>query len=394
MPKRKNDNSDYDKLMKKFKRLEKKVRRRCRSRSRSNSRSSSRSSRRRSNSQVPEQTENHNVGEFNVAQLLDGDHTFNTPASEHHNTPAHDGPSSVGTAAAATTTDNAHMAGPSSQPIEMLDLSNLDEEPQPLPTEPVLDDAILEILGDDPTISNTYGAEIQKDLAIRLEHIATHGLTEELRKEITQKYLVPNNCKLINAPSLNVELEAISAAITKRDKGIQARQKQIATAISCISQTINKLITNTNADSETVKMLMDAERLLCDSQYNDSILRRNFITSSVKPEMKEQLQKTKPDSYLFGQALAETIKTAKVINRSSADLRIPAPKPPVNKRPAAASASTSNTSRNLNWKGPYPPRKQPNHPKTRNPPPPPPPGRNQPWSSSRASRQQPPRSRR
>lgn len=37
----------------------------------------------------------------------------------------------------------------------------------------MLNDVILELLGDDPTISTTYGTEIHKDLAVRLEYIAT-----------------------------------------------------------------------------------------------------------------------------------------------------------------------------------------------------------------------------
>lgn len=106
----------------------------------------------------------------------------------------------------------------------------------------MLDDAILELLGDDPTISSTYGAEIHKDLAVRLEHTATHGLSREVRKELSEKYLLPSNCKLIDAPALNAEMKAaISEMTAKRDKSIEFRQKQNATAISCLSQAINKL---------------------------------------------------------------------------------------------------------------------------------------------------------
>lgn len=264
---------------------------------------------------------------------------------------------------------------------------NNTEEPGSADT--IRNSTILEILGEDPTISNNFGAEIHKDLAVRLEHTAIHGLSKEQRKEITEKYLLPSNCKLINAPVLNAEIKAaISDINAKRDKNIEIRQKQVSTAISCLSQAINSLISKSDNDPELIRMLMDTERILCDLQYHDSTIRRNFILSSLKKDMKDQLQNTKPDLYLFGENLSEAIKTAKAINKSGAELKTPLPKPPMNKKAPAPTPSTSRA--NLNWKGPYPTRKQLTRPKTKEPPP----RRGRPSNSSRPSQQPPPRDRR
>lgn len=168
--------------------------------------------------------------------------------------------------------------------------------PAPAPVSPritCLNDAILELLGDDPTISTTYGTEIHKDLAVRLEHTATHGLSREARKEFSDTYLLPSNCKLIDAPALNAEMKAaISEMTAKRDKSIEFRQKQNATAISGLSQAINKMFSYKEADPTIIKMLMDAVRILCDLQHHDSTVRRSFILTSVKKDMKDQLQNT------------------------------------------------------------------------------------------------------
>lgn len=256
-----------------------------------------------------------------------------------------------------------------------------------------LDESILAILGEDPTISNVYGPEIHKDLALRLEHFAQNGLSKDLRKELGEKYLLPSNCKLISAPALNAEIKAaIPDVNVKRDKNIETRQKQTATAISCLGQAINCLISkkDSNTDSSIVKMLMDAERILCDVQHNDSVVRRNFILTSLKKDMKDQLQNTKPDELLFGQNLSETIKTAKAIHKSGAELRTTVPKPQYNQANSKKPPAVASTSRALNWKGPYPARKPPNHPKTKEPTQ----SKSQPSTSSRHSQPRPTRGRR
>ncbi|CAH4034928.1 unnamed protein product [Pieris brassicae] len=54
-----------------------------------------------------------------------------------------------------------------------------------------LDDELLQVLGEDPSKSNTPGKDIQSDLAVRLQYITTSGLSKETRKELLSKYLLP-----------------------------------------------------------------------------------------------------------------------------------------------------------------------------------------------------------
>ncbi|KAF9824015.1 hypothetical protein SFRURICE_020281 [Spodoptera frugiperda] len=59
----------------------------------------------------------------------------------------------------------------------------------------------------------------QPDLAVRLQHMATSGLSKETRKELSDRYLIPANCTLIDAPLLNPEIKAaVSETVHKRDK--------------------------------------------------------------------------------------------------------------------------------------------------------------------------------
>lgn len=211
-----------------------------------------------------------------------------------------------------------------------------------VPEETGLDNEILEILGDDPTAIVEYGKGIRPELAARFNHIATNGLNKDNRKELCDKYLIPENCTLIGAPILNAEIKvALNENTTKRDKLIEARQKRIAAAISCIGEAISHALEATEKDNAQIKRLMDTARLICDAQYNDSMSRRNLAVYSLKKEMKEPLLNTKIDMSLFGENLADSLKTAKAVTKSGSELK------------------TQSKPQTKNWKTPVAGRRQP-----------------------------------
>lgn len=217
---------------------------------------------------------------------------------------------------------------------------------------PELDPDLMEILGEDPTSTKEYGREIQKDLAIRLNHIATSGLSKENRKELRDRYLVPVNCKFIKAPTLNPEIRvSLLETQAKRDKGIEGKQVLTSCALSSISEAITALLSSGHKNPELLKLLMDTARILGDIQFTDSISRRSFILSTVKKELKDQLDKTKIDEMLFGNSLADTLRSAKTIIKSGVDIRSSTMQSMANK-PARA------VNRPLNYRGPPARRRQ------------------------------------
>lgn len=134
---------------------------------------------------------------------------------------------------------------------EIVEVTGLDNGAGSFPlTEPseglILNEDILEILGVDPTTNTKLGKDVNKDLAVRLQHYSTTGLSKDMRKELGDKYLVPGNCKFIDAPQLNAEIKAaLTEQVAKRDKSIELRQKQIATALSCLSDALTNLFAST-----------------------------------------------------------------------------------------------------------------------------------------------------
>lgn len=185
-----------------------------------------------------------------------------------------------------------------------------------------LDEDILEILGDDPISAVKRGPETRKEIASRFQHIATEGLSRECRKELTNKYPLPANCLHVGAPSINPEIRAaLNESTLKRDKGIESKQKELASAISCLTELISLHLTSKEKNNTVLQKLMDVGRILCDIQHGDSVTRRNFILFAVKCDMQEHLKSTKIDTSLFGEQLSDTIKSAKAVNKSGADLK-------------------------------------------------------------------------
>ncbi|XP_039763824.1 uncharacterized protein LOC120636416 [Pararge aegeria] len=285
------------------------------------------------------------------------------------------------------TTENAEMDIPHPEvPITSDDVAIINEVPEPVEVPTLenenLPDEIIEILGQDPTSISEYSSEIRKALADRLIHIATTGLDKEARKELfrNKKYFIPSNCKQIAAPLLNLEIKAaLTEHVLKRDKGMEARQKQIASAISCFAQVMDLQIQN-QADSKIIKDIMEGLRMLCDIQYTDSMKRRYFISSCLKKEVNDHLSQTKIDKYIFGKNVAETLKTAKIVSKSGTEIRVQdVNSKTVIKRKTQPQPSTS---RGLNWKAP-PARRQPAQTRSR-----PPVHAQKPDYSSKGSRQQ------
>lgn len=197
-----------------------------------------------------------------------------------------------------------------------------------------LDSEILEILGDDPSDTNTYGPEIRTELANRLLHVTQQGLGKEQRKNLISKYILPKNCAQMDAPKLNLEIKAaILDAAVKRDKGIETKQKQMSSAIACLSEIINSQLNSKN--NELLQKLMDVNRILCDLQHADSITRRNFILFALKNNMKEHLKNTQIDTFLFGENLSNTLSSAKAINKSGIELKADAINRPANSKGTA-----------------------------------------------------------
>ncbi|CAK1601011.1 unnamed protein product [Parnassius mnemosyne] len=243
------------------------------------------------------------------------------------------------TAAVPMVTEITSEPGPSSVPHTM---------------EVELDESILSLLGDAPQSAIQLGPPVYKDIASRWQDILLRGLKEDTKLKLLSDYVIPNNLDRLISPILNAELKAaLPDTLVKRDFSLQQRQKQIAITLSALSSSMDILLTNKTQDTPQIilKSLSDACRLLCDSFYNETRLRRLFIINAINIQIRNAIIVTILDKYLFGENISDKLKAAQNIKKSSAILK-PSRRPPFNKNNFIRNPPFANSNRNLNQKGP------------------------------------------
>lgn len=77
-------------------------------------------------------------------------------------------------------------------------------------------------MGEATEDSPMHGPDIHSSLAERWLPILRKELSSEVKDKLLKDYAVPENCKMLKAPTVNPELRAAASDIAKnRDKKIQ-----------------------------------------------------------------------------------------------------------------------------------------------------------------------------
>lgn len=223
----------------------------------------------------------------------------------------------------------------------------VESEPVPDPQdETVPDELIDEVLGEDPTKSNKYGPQVHDDIASRWEHIAKEGLHKDTKTELLKSFLIPENCKFLDAPELNPEIKAaISEPVYKRDKILVGQQNLLGQATACIAEGLSAMLKDKHRSIEITKNISNAGRILCELFHMQSNSRRSLIQFALSKETKDIVAQTKIEKQLFGDNLGEALKAGKAIKKTGSEIRFTKPPP-----------EKPNTKQSLNYRGP--PRRQ------------------------------------
>lgn len=188
--------------------------------------------------------------------------------------------------------------------------------------EPSLDEKTLELLGDAPKLETELGKPIHKDIAARWQEILNKGLDKETKEKLLKEYLVPSNCDRLLAPVLNPEIKAaLPETLIKRDIGMTAKQKQIGIAIAALSNAVEVIISKEITPEKLLKPISDACRILCDTHFTDTKTRRGFVLSAINNNLKETVTESGRSKLLFGDDIAEKLKSAKSIQKSGEVLK-------------------------------------------------------------------------
>lgn len=215
--------------------------------------------------------------------------------------------------------------------------------------QPSLDPVLLAALGESSSDTPEYGTSIHDSLANIWLPLLKKGMAKDTKDKILKEYLIPNNCKLLQAPKLNAEISAaVSEVVRGRDKKYVAVQQQLGQGIAAVSRAMDVLL-KTDNKVEALKYLSDGCRILSDTHNFFTKDRMKLITPSLEKSFLHVIQDAERDESLFGGTLPEKIKASKAIERQGQQIK---------KNISAPKASTSNTTNTRastsqgNWSGP------------------------------------------
>lgn len=228
-------------------------------------------------------------------------------------------------------TNRGHLTAPGSS-IEAQTIDGLIVQAVEKPNHEVdLEASILNILGPEIVPEKVTGTAIHKDVALRWTKIIDRRLSAEETRDLIEKYPVPANCTIIDAPKLNVEVKAsIQTGTVLRDDRIVEKQKQIASCLTGIGHAISiSLKLQVPEKLKILEHLGTAGQLLSSIQRDEAIIRKSLIQTNINISLKETLANAPTGEWLFGDELEERLNTAKSLERTSKELKLPQrPQPP------------------------------------------------------------------
>ncbi|XP_073958392.1 uncharacterized protein [Choristoneura fumiferana] len=238
---------------------------------------------------------------------------------------------------------------PGAPTLDQLEAPAQPELPAPNSDQPSLDPTLLAALGESNSDTPEYGTSIHDTLANIWLPLLKKGITKENKDKLLKEYLIPNNCKLLQAPKLNAEISAaVSEIVRGRDKKYVAVQQQLGQGIAAISRAMDILL-KTDNKVEALKYMSDGCRILSDSHHFFTKDRIKLIIPSLEKNFLHVIQDAERDEFLFGSTLSEKIKASKAIERQGQQIKksFSAPKP-------GTSNSTNNRTSTSqgNWSGP------------------------------------------
>ncbi|XP_063532857.1 uncharacterized protein LOC134743394 [Cydia strobilella] len=149
--------------------------------------------------------------------------------------------------------------------------------------QPELDPDMLLALGESTEDTPEYGEKIHDNLSKLWLPLLKKGMTNETKDKIKKDYLVPDNCRLLQAPKLNVEISAaVPDMVRNRDKNLAATQQQLGHGIAAVNRAMDILIKCVDANGiEAMKHLSNGCRILCDLHASSTQSRIKLITPSL-----------------------------------------------------------------------------------------------------------------
>ncbi|VEN44121.1 unnamed protein product [Callosobruchus maculatus] len=190
-----------------------------------------------------------------------------------------------------------------------------------------LPDETKSMLGPDPGAIKKPGFKLHSAVEAIWSHILPLGLPKEEVNGFSEKYQIPENCKLLSPPKINPEIEAgMNTLYTTRDQTHANYQAILAQSLSALGLALNATLEDeANIPRQTKEKILvpmaDAGRILCNLFNLISHKRRQLITPMMSKQIKNLVEKVPPGEYLFEANLGEKIQALKALEKAGKEIR-------------------------------------------------------------------------
>lgn len=212
-----------------------------------------------------------------------------------------------------------------------------------------LNEALLEILGEEPTPGEEK-LVLHSSIAKRWGAWLKTPMAKEVKEDLFKKYPRAGDFSL-DAPKMNEELiSSLNESTIKKDRYFVITQNLVGTALSALAPAITALIEMKSEDANKVLGdVWNAARVMAEIHRSQTAARLACILPSLTKSFAEALSKREADKSLFGEHLSEKIAQMKTCDKLGQEIKMQPPKKPhtnpLNWRSSSApQKSTSQTS--------------------------------------------------
>lgn len=185
-----------------------------------------------------------------------------------------------------------------------------------------MDTNLDNLLGSNPDGSGAVGPPLNEQIWARWSSYITKGLDKDQLKELHQKYLLPSNADLLQAPQVNPEVHILlSNEQRNTDNYLSKIQNHLGKSLASLSQVLNELIDKPEKSDET-KILVDTAKLMAESIHGLSIHRRFLLSPKLSLSAKKVAQECPSGNLLFGNDFQEKCKAAKEVEKTSKEIKV------------------------------------------------------------------------
>ncbi|XP_066584838.1 uncharacterized protein [Prorops nasuta] len=208
--------------------------------------------------------------------------------------------------------------------IEVIEKDNLDNKVKDISeTHDQLDMEVLEILGEDPSLSQAIKVEIHPSLTNRWEFLIQNGVKEEEKKLLLKKY---SRKHFLDAVKFNPEIAlTMSQSANKREDHFMEVQQLAGSALIAIGAVLKNVLEEKDGIDKLglIEGLTDAGKMLANLHNSQTKARKAFILPVMNKNFREILEKTKTDEFLFGKSLSEKLKEIKPVEKVVQNIKVP-----------------------------------------------------------------------